>query len=148
MAHKKVTSVLQLSKYKIGSVVYWVTLRPVYRDQVTIQPDNEWMTSEHPKIWFDYDITRKWKFKTPPKLCAFDFKYVIEILTSEPIVERFMIRSVARSNRTGEYHYCNDNGEWMPESYLFTDKNAAKKEKAKLKRAFLEWSKKTFPDQL
>ncbi len=150
MPNTKITSVVELSRYKIGTVLYRVVLRPVGQSHITINPGDEWMAQCHPKIFYERGMANAaWKFKTKiPKLCGIDFQYVMEILTSESIVERFEIVDVARSADTGEFYYCSPVGDWMPEGNLFESYSAARREKSKIKNLFSQWAKRTGADQV
>lgn len=148
MSHK-IKSVLELSKYKQGETLYWVTLRPVADACIKIPEGDEWMKNVHPKVVYDRGLAKKtWRYRTRlPKLCSLDFQCVVDLLTSEPIVEKFVINSIYRSCDTGEFYYLNEHNEWMPEESLFTTAVAAKKEKARLKALFKRWSEQMSPDE-
>jgi hypothetical protein len=146
----RVSSVIQLAKYPIGSVLYRVVFRPVGIAQVQIPPGEEWMAEVHPKILFERGLANKsWKYRAQlPRLCALDFQYVTELLTSEPIVERFVIQDVDRSLNTGEFYYMNADQDWMPESTLFESALAAKREKIRIKHLFELWASRQSPDEV
>ena len=145
---KKMASVLELAKYKIGAELYRVVLRPVGEAVTKISEGDEWVATVHPKVIYDYGFA-KWPYKIKiPKLCGIDFQYVTEILTSEPIVERFIITECVRCTDTGEFYYMNKEEDWMPESALFKTPDQARKEKHKVKSLFAEWASKTSADEV
>lgn len=139
---EKVKSVLELAKYKTGDVLYWVVFRPIGIANIQVPAEDEWMLNVHPKVFHDRGIaTKSWKYKESlPKLCAMDFHCAVNVLTSEPVAERFEVGEVGRSNDTGEFYYQNQLGEWMVECYLFKTVDAAKKEKQRIKRLFAKWA--------
>lgn len=147
---EKVKSVLELSKYQIGDVLYWVVLRPIGVANIIIDPENEWLLHVHPKVMFDRGIAIKsWKFKESlPRLCAADFHCAVNILTSEPVAERFEVLELGRSNDTGDYYYQNQHGEWMVECYLFKTAKEARREKIRVKDLFAKWAKRESPDEV
>lgn len=108
------------------------------------------MAEVHPKVLFERGLASKsWKYRVHlPRLCALDFQYVTELLTSEPIVERFVIQEVARSQNTGEFYYMNVDQDWMPESALFETVPAAKREKDRIKKLFQLWASRQSPDEV
>lgn len=146
----KITSVVQLAKYKVGDTLYWVTIRPVGSPGIVIPEGDEWIRDCHPKVMHDYGMASKtWKYRGKvPRLHAIDFQYVVDLLTSEPIVERFVIAQVERSFDTGEFYYCNGSGEWMPESFLYQKPWMAKREKARIKGLFRQWSSQMSEDEV
>ena len=146
----KIASVLELAKYKVGDILYWVIFRPVGAAGITIPPGEEWMMHAHPKVIHDRGLAKKiWKNRALlPKLCSVDFQYVVEVLTTEPVVESFEISRICRSFDTGEYYYANEEGEWMPEKYLFTAVSAAKREKKRIKDLFKKWAMQASPDEV
>lgn len=150
MSKTKIKSVIDLSKYKIGQKLYWVVFRPVNEPVADIPDGEEWMTTVHPKVFFDRNLrNQSWTFKSKlPSLCATDFNNVIEILTSEPIVEAFVITNICRSTDTGEFYYANADDEWQPEKFLFKNQAAARKEKARIKSLFALWASRTSEDEV
>lgn len=148
MRHK-IKSVLELSQHKQGDTLYWVAIRPLVEPCIEIPSGQEWMKNVHPKILYEHHRVKKaWRYRCKlPKLCSLDFEFVMGILTCEPVVEKFVVNNIHRSNDTGEFYYSNEYNEWMPESSLFTTAVAAKKEKAKLKSLFKRWSEQMSPDE-
>lgn len=147
---EKMVSILELAKYKVGQVKYWVAFRPVSLAGIQVPEGEEWMAQAHPKVLYDRGLASEaWYFKQPlPRLCAWDFQYVVDILTSEPIAERFEITNIHRCTDTGEFFYANNRDEWMPESYLFNTPQEAMKEKARIKKMFADWAAKSALDDL
>lgn len=146
----KITSVVELAKHKVGDLLFRVVFRPVGMARITIPPGSEWMADCHPKILFERGlVTKAWKFKAAlPKLCGVDFQYVTELLTSEPVVERFEVIDIARSSDTGEFYYCNADGDWMPQDYLFASAHVAKQEKRRIKGLFATWARREAVDEV
>ena len=138
---QKVKSVLELSKYQIDQTVHWVVFRPV--DGLDTSPENcePWMRQEHPKVFFDRKImTPLWKFKCRvPRLHSADFLLITQLLTQRPVIEEFVIKKIRRSHHTGEFTYMNDQGECMPEAYLFASRSGARKELSRLQRMLTKW---------
>ncbi len=150
MNYQKIKSVIELSKFKIGDVLYWVVFRPVGVAGVNIPNGEEWITNNHPKVIHDRKLIKKaWRYRSRiPRLCAIDFQYVVDLLTSEPIVERFVVHGICRSFDTGEFYYSNDSGEWMPESFLYITPYSAKNEKKRIKGLFKTWANQMSDDEL
>lgn len=149
MGQQKINSVLELSKHKPGDILYWVVFRPVGSAGIKIPPDDHWIASCHPKVLYDRKLAKEWHYKNKlPRLCALDFEYVVDILTSEPLVERFEISSVCRSFDTGEFYYSNEEGEWMPESFLYQTIAGAKNEKKRIKNLFRTWANRMSEDEV
>jgi len=143
-ARQKCKSVLQLAKYKPGEWAYWIITRPVGRPLETSE-DDMWMysTSIHPKTPYKYGLMRNvWPNRAVlPRLHAGDFTLVMELLTSELVVEQFDIVRVVRCPDTGEFIYLNQTGqEWMPESQLFDSAQAAQRERNRIKGLIARWA--------
>src|SRR6185369_10873599 len=109
MPDQKIKSVLELAKYNTGDTLFWVVLRPVGVAGVQIAEEDEWVASAHPKVIYERKLVKTWYYRNSklPKLCALDFQYVVELLTSELVVERFEISTICRSSDTGEFYYAN-----------------------------------------
>jgi hypothetical protein len=150
MEKEKIKSVLELAKYKPGEVLYWVTLRPVGSAGIHIPEGEDWLTQCHPKVLHDRKlISKAWRYRNKiPKLCAIDFQYVVDLLTSEPVVEQFVVHGITRSPDTGEFYYANDAEEWMPQGFLFKSVHAARKEKKRIKDMFRVWANQTSDDEV
>lgn len=148
----KVKSVLELAKYKPGNALYWIITRPLGKEPV-IKETDAWLFTEsvHPKTPYQYGILKGvWPYKAKlPKLHASDFTLILEIITSEFVIEEFEIAKVVRCPHTGEFIYQNTTGEeWMPESLLFKSKAAAKKECDRIKKLIAKWAAKTPQDHI
>ena len=141
MKHKRISSVLELSRYKVGDIAYWVTLR--YKQPLPeLKEDEEWMYNIHPKTLYEHGPFKKyWPYRNKlPKLHHLDFAGLVAILTSEFVVEPFEIFDVIRSNETGEFYYANHDEEWMPEGYLFDTAPAARRELTRLVKMVNKWT--------
>jgi hypothetical protein len=138
---KKVTSVLELARYKAGQIAFWVALRTEEAPPV-LPRSCRWMMEVHPKIFFDGGPYRKlWPSQAKlPKLHAADFNCVVGLLRSQLVTEEFLIHQVIRSTDTGEFYYSNPDDEWMPESYLFDTEVAARKEQQRVMRLMRKWA--------
>jgi hypothetical protein len=139
-----IKSVLELSRYKVGESVWWVTLRPVGATNVMVPSGDEWMLEHHPKVLYDRGIAKNvWNSRAHlPKLNHVDFQAMVMFLTSKLEVEQFKIYDIARSEDTGEFFYITSEEEWMPESYLFDSSTAAKKERNRILRMIKKWADK------
>lgn len=142
-ANKKISSVLEIARYDIGTAVWWVVMRPSSAVP-ELSDEDLWMSDYHPKILYTRGPCRKlWpKHTNLPKLQHLDFQHIVGILNSELVVEQFKICNVIRSYDTGEFFYCNDYDEWMPENYLMDSKEAATKEKNRILRILRKWTDK------
>lgn len=137
---RKITSVLELARYRVGDVAWWVTLRYL-EDVPEISEDNDWMNNVHPKIFYESGPYRKqWPYKAMlPRLQHSDFTWFVGLLISQFVVEQFNICDIIRSNDTGEFYYSNENNEWMPESYLFDTDIAARRERTRIIKMMRRW---------
>lgn len=141
MKHKKISSVLDLSRYKVDDTAYWVTLR--YKQPLPeLKEDEEWMFNTHPKTLYEHGPFKKsWPYRNKlPKLHHLDFNGLVGILTSEFVVESFVVTDIVRSNETGEFYYSNYDEEWMPENYLFDTATAARRELTRLVKMINRWT--------
>lgn len=143
MPGKRVTSVLELARYKVGDCTWWVTLR--HKEPVpTLSGEDEWMTKEdiHPKTLYEHGPYKsKWSLRAKlPRLQHMDFAGIVGLLMSELVVERFDVCDVVRSNDTGEFYYSNRDDEWMPESYLFDTDVAARRERTRVVKMVRRWA--------
>jgi len=150
VGQQKIKSVVELSKHKIGDMLYWVVFRPLAVAGIKIPEGEEWIVNCHPKVLYDRKLVGKaWGNRGRiPRLCAVDFQYVVDLLTSEPVVERFDIQGVCRSFDTGEFYYSNEAGEWMPESFLYATAHRAKAEKKRIKELFRTWANQMSDDEV
>ena len=140
MENKRISSVLELSRYKIGETAFWVTLR--YKQPLPeLSDEDEWMYTVHPKTLYEHGPFKKyWPYRTKlPKLHHMDFSGVVGIITSEFVIEPFEVASIIRSNQTGEFYYSNYDDEWMPEAYLFDSAPAARRERSRLVKMMSKW---------
>ena len=101
MAKRRMASVLELAKYKIGDKAYWLVARPIRRPMLVPvnRKDWQWSLSVHPKIRFRLGFMKSvWPYPDdPPKLHACDFTHMIWLLTHTFRVEVFKINYVLRS---------------------------------------------------
>lgn len=137
---RKMQSVIELARYHVGDVMWWVTFRPaeIMSDLAT---DDDWMRKHHPKALFQWGPAKiLWpKRLCLPKLHHMDFEVVTTLLTSTLIVEQFIICDIVRSRHTGEFFYCNCNDEWMPEAFLLSSRRAANQERTRIRKLFQGW---------
>lgn len=137
---RKMQSVLELARYKIGTEAWWVTLRPLMSIPA-LADDDQWMDSYHPKALF---LRGPYKSLWPsaaklPKLQHLDFQLITTILTSKLVVEQFVICEIFRSSHTGEFFYSNADDEWVPEPYLFNKKSSAQRECTRILHLIKKW---------
>jgi len=138
--NKKIQSVLELGQYSVGETVYWVTLRTV-KDYPQIPVDQRWMLDTHPKTIYKRGVWKEvWGSKKLPKLHSEDFPFIVKLLNTKFTVEEFRIIDVVRTDDIGEYYYCNEDSDWMPEEYLFDTITAARREKSRLTRLIKKWA--------
>lgn len=142
---RKITSVIDLSRYKVGDYAWWVTLR--YKEDLEDLPNlpehQKWMDSEsiHPKILYERG-PYNWPYHANlPKLPHFEFMATVGFLTHRYVVERFEICEVTRSSDTGEFYYSNQDNDWMPESYLMDTDTAAHHECNRVIKMIQRWAK-------
>lgn len=138
---KRIQSVIELAKYRIGDMAYWVSIRPL-EQMPELEDEDLWMTEYHPKVLYTRGPAKKmWPYRAKlPKLHHVDFEDVVELLTSEFVIEQFEICNIVRSNDTGEFLYSNDDDEWMVENDLFDTNTAATKEKNRIKNMIRRWA--------
>lgn len=125
---RKISSALELSQFKVGQLLYWVTMRTDHVNQRSKVTADEWMTHCHPKVFYDRGLRklkrRNWAGKLPA-LHAVDFGKITDLVSSKLVVEEFVVCSVLRSNDTGEFLYSNRNDEYIPEAYVFLTRDEA-----------------------
>jgi hypothetical protein len=139
---KKITSVLELARYKNGDTVWWVALR--YAAPIHLSDEDEWMLDIHPKTIFSGPYKAAWQSRSKlPKLHHCDFNIIVQLLCSKLVIEKFKIEQITRSTSTGEFYYANEDEEWMPESCLCDTREAARKERDRIHRLIDRWVKKT-----
>jgi hypothetical protein len=138
---RKVISVLELGRYSVGDLAYWVTFRRL-KPCPEISVEDDWMFEAHPKILYERGpFKRLWDHKKKlPKLHHEDFKAIVSLMEVKMVVEEFRIADILRSNRTGEFYYANPDDEWMPECYLFDSVTAARREKGRIAKMISKWS--------
>jgi len=139
---KRIESVFELAKYKIGDKAYWIILRPLENIE-PLSEDDQWMDEHHPKATFTRGPAKKaWPHRAMlPKLHHSDFEIIVHLLRSELVIEEFEVNSIVRSKDTGEFFYVNEHDEWMPESYLFPNDSAAKREQNRINKLIRQWAK-------
>jgi hypothetical protein len=139
---RKIRSVLELARYKVGDVAWWVILRPA-KPTPELADNDKWMEQPtvHPRVLYQWGPYRElWPSRTLlPKLQHLDFANIVGLLTSELRVEAFPVCDLLRSRDTGEFFYANDNGEWMPEIYLMDTRVAADREKTRILGLIGRW---------
>ncbi len=136
---RKIQSVTELAKFRVGDVAWWVILRPLNKMADLPEPDL-WMKNHHPKALYEWGPGRPvWGKALLPKLQHFDFTNIVPLLTSKILVDQFPVCDILRSRDTGEFFYSNEDDEWMPESYLLDTKIRADREKARILRLFTKW---------
>ena len=137
-------SVLELGRYHIGDIAWWVAIRYVKEPSIEMEElpeDMQWMLECHPKELYTRGPYKKhWsKNQKLPKLHHMDFMGIVPLLTSDLMVEQFNINQIVRSNQTGEFYYGNDNDEWMPQSNLFDTQVAASRERTRIIKMLQRW---------
>lgn len=135
----KISSVLQLSKYKVGEELYFVILRSNLGDYANSEQAEEWMTLDHPKVYFDRKVAKQPAWMKLPMLHALDFKQVTDLLTAKIVVEPFVITNVYRNPNTGEFYYSNHDDETMPERFLFKSRGLAGRERSRIVKMVKHW---------
>lgn len=141
MPEQKITSVVELSKYKLGDKLYWVVLRP---KTIIKKPTEKWHVEPHPKTIFERGYAKGlWPSgRKLPRVIGDDFDSLMDLLCSVPSVEQFDIRQIFRSRDTGEFQYANADNEWLPESCLFETEKGAQLEKKRILTMVAAWAKK------
>lgn len=141
-SQKKIRSVLELARYQIGDVAWWVILRPI-KPLPELKDDEQWMLEPHihPKSLYRYGpYSGVWPPRTQlPKLQHTDFNFIVGLLTSKLKIEEFKVVDYVRSNDTGEFFYANEQDEWIPESNLLDTKVAARRERARTLKLMKQW---------
>jgi hypothetical protein len=143
MAQRKqrISSVLELSRYKIDETVWWVILRSK-EPLPELSLEDAWMEDYHPRVLYGRGPYQKlWTSKALlPRLQHMDFAEIVSLITSEFKVEPFTITEIIRSTETGEFWYSNDDDEWMPEPCLFCTDIAAKRERNRILKLLKKWA--------
>jgi hypothetical protein len=137
---KKISSVIELSKYKVNSTVYMVDLLSNIFKQL-LPSDTAWMTKCHPKIFFEEGV---YKYNTLskhvlPRLPGPRFSILSALLSSSFSISSFVITAIQRCPNTGEFYYFDSIDEWHPESIIFPTANRAKQEKRRILNLMTDW---------
>lgn len=136
---RKIRSVTELAKYRVGDVAWWIIMRPC-EDVEQLPENDEWMEKHHPKAYYSWGPGKAlWNKAALPKLQHIDFKNMMSLLTSRVLIEQFPICDILRSRDTGEFFYSNDDDEWMPESMLMTNHIIATREKRRVFKLLQKW---------
>ena len=139
--NRKVTSVLELARYKVDTIAYWVALRTKL-PAPDLTDEDAWLANVHPKQLYKGPYKKLWRsYSQLPKLHHADFNILVTTLISELRVEKFKVAEIVRSNDTGEFFYANEVEEWMPEGSLFDTIVAARREKARILALIRQWAK-------
>lgn len=135
---RRIKSVTELAKYRVGDVAWWIVLRPLTVPNL-IESD-QWMKKHHPKAFYEWGPGKcLWGKALLPKLQHTDFAGVMSILTSKMLTDQFPICDILRSRDTGEFFYSNADDEWIPQSYLMDTKVLADKERTRIIRLIQRW---------
>ena len=125
-----------ISKFKIGSVVYYLSLEPLFKEQGEIE---SWKFKCHPKILYGQD-SRPWRSsQSTPRVASEDFIILMTILKSRMVIAPMEIREIRRSRYTGEMLY-RDNSDWFEESNLFGEIVQAQEERKRILKLINMWS--------
>jgi hypothetical protein len=137
------STIWRLAKFELGQKAFCVVLGSDVAD-FTIMPDDSWVTSDrvHPKVLYERGIINgvwptRWKL---PRLNAMDFLLLMDLFTSTPLVEEFIIKDLRRCQHTGECVYQSTVGNWMPESCLFPSLIQAQRELRRILRLVRRWA--------
>lgn len=139
---RKIKSVTEIAFHRVGDTTWRVALKH-NAELPVVPPDDAWMSDHHPKVFFDRKIYNRkiWPYQAPPpKMEAAEFYQLTGLLLHKLVTEQFVICDVTRSNNTGEFFYTNDDGDQMPESYLYDTKAAAEKEKRRILQLVKKWA--------
>lgn len=137
---RRIKSVNELARYRVGSQVWWVIIRPLKQPPEIPELDS-WMLDQHPKTIYSWGPYKElWPKRTVlPKLHHVDFDVIVPLLTSQLCVEQFVICDLVRSPNTGEFFYSNDQNEWIPEEYVFDTVNSANRERRRVLKLVENW---------
>lgn len=136
----KITSVLELARYKVDETAYRVAL--IGNDT------SKTYTPLHRHTWQEDgldDCRRKQltevrqKIGKLPHLCYKDYSILIPFLTADLLVVECKICSVYRCNDTGEFWYIDETDVHMPELYLFDTVVAARRERNRIIKQVKKW---------
>lgn len=141
--NKKIASVLELSRYKIGDIVYWIYFAPKnVADSTALNEEDTWMAHSHPKVLVQRGPLKNiWpKNMKLPKLHNGDFEIFVNLMNSHLVIDDFLVTEISRSQHTGEFNYVNKDGFIMPESMLFDTRVSAAKERDRLLKMVSKWA--------
>jgi len=141
----KISSVLELAKWQVGSEAYWIINQPTVSVTKKLNK-NLWARSinVHPKTIYERRFVTGWpKDVGLPKIHALEFNNIVDLVTSQLSVGVFKVDSIYRCPDTGEFIYstCNDGDfvESMPESCLFKTREEAQTELTRLFLMVKKW---------
>lgn len=139
---KRIQSVTELARYRVGDTAYWVTIRPL-KAMPELDEEDKWMDTHHPKVLYSRGPAKDiWPYRNKlPRLHHSDFSGIVNLLRSELVVESFPVCEIIRCHNTGEFFYGNSDDEWMPESNLFDTDTAAIRERNRITRMIRNWAK-------
>lgn len=144
----KITSVLELARYKIGETAYRVALisddASMHGAQAarTYSPlyKHTWLDDGCDKGYKRKQITNlRQKIGKPPHLSYEDYSILIPFLAADLLVVEYNVSLVYRCSDTGEFWYEDENGVKMPELYLFDTIVAARRERNKIVKQIRKW---------
>lgn len=137
---KKIASVMELAKYKIGDLPYHVILQP-FGKIPKLSPSDRWMRDVHPKVLYSHGpFKHLWRYTSVlPRVGWNDFEDLIMVITATVEVQPFCVKSIERCKHTGEFIYSNEDDVEMPESCLFDTKQAASLERTRILKLFKKW---------
>lgn len=144
---KKIKSVIELSKYKIGRKLYLLSMYTGISNKL-LSSDLQWMSHCHPKIFFTsgtYRYNTKSKYITP-KLPSNIFSILSTLVASHFVIMTFEVTAIQRCENTGEFYYFDGIGEWHPESILMTTERKALSEKRRILSLVSDWVLKNHDD--
>lgn len=141
MKSRKIKTITELARYRITDTPYRVALCAP-DDIQELADEDKWMESNHPKFLFTRGPAKAaWPYrKKLPRLNCHDFNLVVGLLRCRVVVAKFQICEIVRCFNTGEFFYCNPDGEWMPESNLFDTDVAAIREGDRIIKMFRNWA--------
>jgi hypothetical protein len=137
---KKIVSVMELAKYKIGDLAYHVMLQPTGKIPRLASAD-KWMREVHPKVLYSSGpFKHLWKYTSVlPRVSWNDFEDLIMVITASVEVQPFCVKGIERCKHTGEFIYTNEDDVEIPESCLFDTKQAASLERSRILKLFKKW---------
>ena len=138
---KKIKSVIELSKYKIGNKLYFIDLL-TNSDRDLVPSELHWMLACHPKIFF---IKKIYKYNTKskyicPRLPSSVFSILSSLLVGQFNIICFEVSAIKRCANTGEFYYFDGSGDWHPESILFTTERKALNETKRILSLVDDWA--------